>query len=289
MSSNNTVEELNAIASKILIKSSLYRKHSIPFEMQDIWGWTSFKIKAFCNNDQTYQTFTLKLPNELENFYRRVPGDSLNVPKYNKGLDNSFDFSFHIHAFCSYCGKFRMDFLVNIFQINKQLFAKKIGMFPPYEISPGKDVLKYLNNTHQDYYKKALMNISHGYGIGAFAYFRRITEELIKQIIQDLITAGAGNTEGLNNAWTQYQQKHSMSVLLDEVSPFLPVGLKEVGDNPLRLLYNTASMGIHQMTEDECQDKANNMDILFRYVIEKMTEETGKLKDIRQAIKNLKS
>ena len=132
------------------------------------------------------------------------------------------------------------------------------------------------------------MNWSHGYGLGAFAYYRRMIEELIKQIIVDVSNLDLEGSDKVREAWEQYLDKPAMSTLLDSVTPHLPSGLLEIGDNPLKLLYGTASLGIHELSEEDCLKHTHSIDILLRFVIRKMSEEKHIIKKARAAAKKLK-
>jgi hypothetical protein len=55
-----------------------------------------------------------------------------------------------------------------------KLLAMKIGQYPPLDRLPEKEVLEYLTDEDKENYKKALTTLSFGYGIGAYAYFRRM-------------------------------------------------------------------------------------------------------------------
>jgi len=290
MNEKNPEIELNAIVSELLVDYPLYRKINIPEKLQSPWEWNNIKIKSYCENDSTEQTFGVKLPKELENYYSRQPGNKIVYPNDHFDKDENLNFALHIRGKCSYCNKFRIDFMVNIFKEKKEgeLFARKIGAFPPKEIKPEKDILSYLLPEHQEYYKKALMNLSQGYGIGAFAYFRRITEDIIKKVIKDVINLELEGNEKVKKAWEDYQKNHVMSSLLDSINPYLPNAILDIGDNPLRLLYETASLGIHELNEDECLDKAQLIDVLLQFVISKMNEEKSTVKKVREAIKKLR-
>jgi hypothetical protein len=71
----------------------------------------------------------------------------------------------------------------------EQQWIRKIGQVPPWSKSLDKNLAKLLAS-HQDYYRKGLACESHGYGIGASTYYRRIVEEIIDELlalITDLI------------------------------------------------------------------------------------------------------
>ena len=63
----------------------------------------------------------------------------------------------------------------------------KVGQEPAWSI----DIEPYLEKIFGKYvndYKKGLINESQGYGIGAFAYYRRIVEVIIDELLNDILS-----------------------------------------------------------------------------------------------------
>lgn len=80
-----------------------------------------------------------------------------------------------------------------------------------------------------------------------------------------------------------------MSKLIDVINKYLRKSLKELGDNPIRLLYEQLSGGIHEFTDKECIDKALSIDIILNFVIKKVNEEKYQLGDVKNAMRNLRN
>lgn len=79
-----------------------------------------------------------------------------------------------------------------------------------------------------------------------------------------------------------------MTNLIDNIYEYLPKSLKEMGDNPIKLLHQQLSGGIHEYSETECLDKAKKVDTLLRYVIKKVNSEKYELMEVRKAMKGLR-
>ena len=190
-----------------------------------------------------------------------------------------------------------MEFLLNIFsekpvdfEYNTPpiLYLRKTGQLPAFERNPEKEVLDYLNDEDKENYKKALSNLSVSYGIGAFAYFRRIIENEIKKIVKDISQLDFEDSDKVKTAWNEYEKNHQMSNLIDNINPYIPKSLKEIDDNPIRLLYEQLSGGIHEYSEDVCLEKARQVDTILRYVIKKVNSEKFELIAVKKAMKGLK-
>ena len=208
----------------------------------------------------------------------------------------------HYSATCQQCEKYKVHFILSSesskpIPLNphsaqyKELkqFVKKIGQYPPYAITPDKEILRFLNEEDKEYYKNALMCLSQNYGIGAHAYLRRIVENEIERIIEALAQIDSPEKENINNLLNEYRQKHVMEKLIDGIYDYLPNSLKESGDNPFKLLHNQLSGGIHEFSDDKCSDMAQQIDIILRFVIKKINEENSEVKEVRKAMQKLRN
>lgn len=272
--------------SKIQLFDTLDKGYK--FKVSDYFNKKAYKF--YCPNERDYHTF--KIINE---FGLRHEIHEDNVPDYYKDKADKINFSFHFQSHCQSCG-FKMDLLLNIFTCdtidlaNKFpiLYLRKIGQLPAVERNPEKEVLEYLNEEDKENYKKALANLSLSYGIGAFAYFRRIIENEIKNIVKDLSLLDFDGADIIKQAWSKYEEDHQMSKLIDSINPHIPKSLKEIDDNPIRLLHGQLSGGIHEYAEEICLEKAKLIDTLLRYVIKKVNSEMYELREVRKAMKGLK-
>ncbi len=61
----------------------------------------------------------------------------------------------------------------------------KLGQTPPPSIDPPKGMRQAFKDKPQvlDFYKKGLMTLSHGLGLGAVGYFRRVVEESTEELL----------------------------------------------------------------------------------------------------------
>lgn len=187
-----------------------------------------------------------------------------------------------------------MDMLLNLFSNDPyfddsfiNLNLRKIGQFPAFERIPESEVLNYLSDEDKENYKKALSNLSMSYGIGAFSYFRRIIENEIKNLVKDISELDYEGSEKVKSAYIVYESNRQMSNLIDIINPYLPKSLKEDGDNPIKILYQQTSGGLHEFSEAECLEKARHVDQLLRYVIKHVSSLKFEYKAAREAMKNL--
>lgn len=289
----------------LLSSQPLYKKVTV--DISFFSNPTDFEDMSFsfhCAVDNSRQTFKLKV--EPENFLR-IAGGKMTHDQYKNYFDTydqdemKYRFTQHYSATCQLCNKYIAHFLlqletdnsipVSLLQGDKNVkplqVVKKIGQFPPYQITPDSDLMAFLNKEDQGNYRKALICRSQDYGIGAFAYLRRIVENEIVRIIEDLSKIDRPETEKVKQLLTAYKENHIMTNLIDGVSDYLPSSLKNLGNNPLKVLYGQLSGGIHEFTEDECSAKAEQIDTLLKFVVKKISEENSEVRAARDAMKKL--
>jgi hypothetical protein len=265
----------------------------IPSDNTVIKMYEYFESKAYefyCPFEKGYHTF------KIQKKYEYVVELSSDIERYfTLEKDSKLSYTFSLTSKCQSCD-FRMDFLINLFTEDPfiageklpSIFLRKIGQFPPFERNPEKEVLDYLNEEDCENYKKALSNLAVSYGIGAFAYFRRIIENEIKKIVKDLAQLDFEGSDKIKSALEVYESNHQMSNLIDSIGPYVPSSLIDNGNNLIKLLHQQLSGGLHEYSEEVCLEKAKQIDTVLRYVIKKVNSEKSELKEIRKAIDLLK-
>ncbi len=143
----------------------------------------------------------------------------------------------------------------------------KIGQFPPWDISIDKNLKKILKK-YKVIYKKGLECESQGYGVGAFAYYRRIVEGTIDDILVKIISlVPEENKNDYLETIKQTKKSKRADQKISMVTKYIPDTFMIKGNNPLKLLYNHLSIGIHSLSDEECMDKANQIRIILNYLI----------------------
>jgi len=158
---------------------------------------------------------------------------------------------------CSACNGFIRYFFLSF--DSKGKYTIKVGQTPSWEISLDPNLEKMLGS-HVDYYRKGLTCESQGYGIGAFAYYRRIVEQIIDQLLID-ITELIPDEEHAHYIEALEKVKNTI-VAQDKiklVKDLLPKSLRPEGINPLSILHEILSKGLHSQEDEECMELAMNL------------------------------
>jgi len=135
-------------------------------------------------------------------------------------------------------------------------------------------VLQKFFSNDSEYYEKAVVCLGNGYGIAAFAYFRRIIENNIFNLL-DLINEeaeNATNSEEIKVALAELKKESPMSEKIKLANKALPEYLKPNGLNPLGKLYKVLSEGVHHLNDQECLEKTSGVQECLKYLISELSD-----------------
>ena len=155
---------------------------------------------------------------------------------------------------CTHCEQFQRLFFIVVDSNLK--WTMKIGQYPAWEIA-GDANIETLLGAHASYYKKGLVCESQGYGVGAFGYYRRIVEEVIDALLDEISHLLAGpELVNYQAALDKTKQTFVAQDKIDLVKELLPPILRPDGINPLGALHSALSQGLHADSEESCLEQA---------------------------------
>lgn len=158
---------------------------------------------------------------------------------------------------CVSCKQSHRKYLVEQVLDEDNIRLQKYGELPRSTLARNPVLQKFLKND-LDNYEKAVVCLSHEYGVAAFAYFRRIIENNIKRLL-DLVQEDAqssGGEQSILDAIAKLRKDAPMGEKIKIANLALPSYLKPDGLNPLGRLYQVLSEGVHSLSEEECLVKA---------------------------------
>ena len=155
---------------------------------------------------------------------------------------------------CTHCGRFERLFFVKVGPGCEWLM--KVGQDPPWDIKTDPALRKKLGR-HAGNYQKGRICESQGYGIGAFAYYRRVTEEIIGELLEEIpdLLEEAARAE-FKSALIRVKETNVAAEKIEVVREMLPASLRLAGQNPLSLLHSLLSQGLHAGSDEDCLDSA---------------------------------
>lgn len=249
---------------------ALYRKYKmdLPETLSEI---SKPGVRLYCKKCKSIQTY-------IEYDWRNS-GDYSSSPINGDVIDLIY--------ICGGCNESLQYYSIKI--SNKFDYVMKVGQYPPWEISVDKDFKKIIGK-HEETYKKGLTCESQGYGIGAYAYYRRIVEELIDDLLEGITDLISGEEkEKYIKALEEAKKSHIAQDKIAIVKDLLPPILMPEGNNPLKLLYSQLSSGIHSLSDDECLERASYIRKILLFLVKEIVNHRNSSKEFTESIKELLS
>lgn len=247
----------------------LYRKFKteVPKTLREI---DKVAVNMFCPNCKSNETFTMT--NDYEDTFRHS-----NYPSKNEKITLIY--------YCSSCQIFSRQFQL---YISPDLdYYYKCGQFPQYELKIDKKLENVLGE-HAKNYKKGLICESQSYGIGAFAYYRKITEEIIDKLLDSITELVASdNRENYSEALKKVRSTRVTQEKIELVKDLLPDILKPQGINPLGVLHSELSQGLHKESDEDCLDKAVHIREILNFLIYQIINSKESTKQFTESMRNL--
>jgi hypothetical protein len=166
-------------------------------------------------------------------------------------------------------------------------YIMKAGQWPPWSPRIDKRLQKLLGE-NLDNYKKGRYCEQEGFGIGAFAYYRRIIEDGIDGLLDALYDMF---TEEEKEKYSADIEKAKIERVAEKkieiVKEILPSHLRPGGVNPLAKLHSCLSAGLHSGSEEECLGTARNIRISLEYLLKGLVEVQKEKVDYRKAMNRL--
>jgi hypothetical protein len=249
----------------------LFKKYTFKGPLAgDCRNWRVDPITMHCPECSSIQTF--KMTNDLEN-------------QHAVYLTNLRDRTADLQFTCQGCLSFLRRFLVYIGQDLTTVY--KVGQYPPWEITIDKKIEKALGK-HAGNFRKGLVCESQEYGIGAFSYYRRITED----IIDELLDSVAGLIEGPEKekylaALEKTKATRVTQEKINLVKDLLPTILRPDGHNPLGVLHSELSGGLHDATDESCLENAHRVRTRLVFLIDVIIRNNEAAKSFSQSMKSL--
>ncbi len=252
----------------------------------------------YLSYDHTYLRNN-KVPKPAIHMYCKVCGSEQTFNMINEYYKNSADANEAIHGeikelryVCSDCNEGLIVFLIH-FGVEKKnkdkslIYLEKVGQIPAWSIKMDKELEKLLGE-HADYYKKGLINESQGYGIGAHAYFRRITEDIIDELLDSIYELiEQEEKEKYKQALDKTKTTRIAQEKIDLVKDLLPNSLKPDGVNPLGVIHSALSKGLHELSDEECMAQAELIRDSLVFLINQIVRSKSSSKSFTESMRKL--
>ena len=204
------------------------------------------------------------------------------------GSDPSDDFFFHYR--CRNCDVTLKLFAVRLkgHQHGESGTALKYGELPPFGPVVPDRVLRLIQ-PGKDLFLQGRKSEAQGLGIGAFIYYRRVVAEqkdlIFDKMIEVATTVGATGEqiESLEQDKRNFQFTRSFNA----IKSYIPDSLKVNGQNPLLLLHKALSLAVHDLSDEQCLERAREARLVLTDFARKLSEALREDAELKQAIGTL--
>lgn len=270
-------------------------------------------FEYFCEEENEIKTFELQLPEQSKDFWGGKIASIIPNEVFNE--KDLLDYTHNFVGECKSCKKYHIHFLLHtwsdktipknedhIIRINPEtnkeisidefnpdranIFIEKVGIKPEKKIEVDKFITQHFDRESNNWYYKAIKSFKDNLGIGAFAYFRRIIEKELLKIVEDISKLESSDKK-IKQLLKEYKASNKVYSIYENIFSLLPKSLQSLGFNPIQTLYQQTSEGLHSLTENECLERAENINIVLKFVIKKLNEEQSEILEIREALKKL--
>jgi hypothetical protein len=128
-----------------------------------------------------------------------------------------------------------------------------------------------------------------GFGIGAFAYYRRVVENQKGRILSEIgrvakrLEAPPEKLKLFEAAEKETQFTKALDILKSAIPKSLLIG----GQNPLTLLYAPLSEGIHELTDEQCLELATSIRVVLTELADRISRALQDQKELDDAVSRL--
>ena len=271
---NGFGKEYNKFITEELILMPLYKRiKNVPKSILTTFPVDNTKIELYCNECKKRRIFTFASTGldyyNIEKNLAYTTAISGITPGYEMVIKENEYFYFIAKADCGHN-------LIILFKIIDENTIMKVGQSPSiYDMNEeinNKTFLKELGEEYSSYYKTACSLNSFNSNIGAMTYLRIIFEKILLDSFID------------NQSNIEIEQEEFLKLRMDEklskLKSFLPSIIFENGYN---ILYTKVSDGIHNLSEEECEQ----LFAPLRMAIEEVLIEKIELKNRKIRQKNL--
>jgi hypothetical protein len=192
---------------------------------------------------------------------------------------------------CTHCRSAATWFLIYVDRSpsDRHLSLVKAGQWPSDRPVPARELAKALGKPAAALYAKGLAVERFGYGIGAFAYYRRVAEDIIEGLMTGLRRYAEDN--GATELVTKIDGvagEQQASKRIDAIRDAVPRALRPAGmENPLGTIYAALSGPLHSGSDKECLKLAGHLRVALEFVVMVLAEQVDRTNRYKSALQDL--
>lgn len=198
-----------------------------------------------------------------------------------------------IDYICRNCHRTRKTYAVRLVLSDggKSAQAMKIGEYPAFG-EPRPNAVKDVLDDEILYFERGYRAEAAGLGIGAFAYYRRFVESHKDKIIDEVrkVALAQGAKQDVLDTLDRARAMKSFEAAVREVKDAIPDSLRyQGGHNPLTLIHDALSVGLHSEDDAQCLEVAQDIRLLLTDLAERTQQALKNNDELGKAVSRLLS
>ncbi|MDE0017905.1 MAG: hypothetical protein OXU51_17115 [Candidatus Poribacteria bacterium] len=164
----------------------------------------------------------------------------------------------------------------------------KLGEYPPYGPPVPSRLIKLIGPDREVFLKGRNCE-NQGLGIGAFTYYRRVVENQKNRILAEIVKVfeKIGVPQDKIDTLREAIKETQFSKALKMAKDVMPESLLIDGYNPILLLHHALSRGVHELSDEECLERANTIRLVLGELSERLSAILKDKAELRKAISTL--
>jgi hypothetical protein len=175
------------------------------------------------------------------------------------------------------------------FKLSRSGDAIKLGELPQFGDPVPPRVISLIG-PDRELFLKGKYSEDQGFGIGAFAYYRRVVENQWQRLIDEIVrvlTHLKKSPEQIE-IFEKAKKENQFNKAVTSVKDAIPESLLIDGcHNPLTLLHQALSEGVHVLSDDECLDRAKSIRLILFELSERLSNAMKEHSELKQALSKL--
>lgn len=168
--------------------------------------------------------------------------------------------------------------------------VQKTGEYPTFSPPTPRRLFELIGEDHREMFLKGRRAENRGLGIGAYAYYRRIVEDQKDAIVDEIIQVAkkVGASEETLQSLAELKDEKQFKAAIEKLKKGFPESLLIDGHhNPLLLLHNALSKGIHEMSDEECLELATSIRVVLSELAERIANMLKEKAELSKAVGRL--
>ncbi len=192
---------------------------------------------------------------------------------------------------CRHCQKTSKTFALRVCATSKVAThgnAIKYGELPPFGPHIPSRVITLIREDRA-LFAKGRRAESQGLGIGAYGYYRRVIENQKDRLLEEIrrVAERESPDSAILGSLDQAMRESQFNKAVDMVKDAIPPPLLIQGQNPLQLLHAATSKGIHELSDEECLERATDIRRVLTEFVERVGQALKDDKELRESVARL--